>query len=162
MERDPFKDILKNKFSNFEVKAQDDEDWDNINERLDKKRFFRFDFFRFNIYYVAFIATYGLVTTLLTINYLKNRDGVEAKEVPSKDMNIIDRSTSKEIDDEPSDLPLVKSKQPLEQSIPDYDQSLSVVRMTNRLMNINIKTIPCFSLSQKLPIKIYRSSKGIQ
>lgn len=62
---------LKGKFQHFEVPAADPYEWDELDRKLEDKRFFRFAYNRFNIYYLCFIAAYGLVTTGLTALYIK-------------------------------------------------------------------------------------------
>lgn len=65
------KTTLKDKLQHYEVPTATPYEWDELDRRLERKRFFRFAYNRFNIYYVCFIAAYGLVTTGLTILYIR-------------------------------------------------------------------------------------------
>jgi hypothetical protein len=116
MENDQFKDILKSKFSNLELKDLNDDVWDDINERLEKKRFFRFDFYKFNFYYVLFIASYGVFTTLLTISYFNNNDTVAAKELHGENTNLSNKSLFKETDHKYTDKALSGLKNSFKQT----------------------------------------------
>lgn len=71
MSEENAKSMLKAKFQEYQVPSTTHEDWDDIERELEKKRFFRFAYNRFNIYYLLFIGSYGLVTTLLTGMYIK-------------------------------------------------------------------------------------------
>lgn len=71
MSEENAKGMLKAKFMEYQVPSATHEDWDDIERELEKKRFFRFAYNRFNIYYLLFIGSYGLVTTFLTGLYIK-------------------------------------------------------------------------------------------
>jgi hypothetical protein len=68
MDDEKLKNIFKKNLSNFEVPPLE-EDWYDIDLELNKKRFFKFNFNRFNVYYLGLIIFYALLSTALSIHY---------------------------------------------------------------------------------------------
>lgn len=75
MSEEKIKDILKTRFTSYEVHETTPLEWDKLESRLEEKRFFKFAYNRFNIYYLGFIAVYGVITTCLTTLYVKEHFG---------------------------------------------------------------------------------------
>ncbi len=70
MEDQYFKNKLKNRFQDFQQPEESPMEWVKLEHKLDQKRFYRFTYNKFNIYYLGFICMYGIITTCLTGYYI--------------------------------------------------------------------------------------------